>query len=280
MSVLHDRFGELWERYSSAALVTVADAKLRRVTLASLPHENVSDTPLADSAVVDLVTVAYENPQVVDWQLQLLHKHLRDPFHHITVDNSPSVEDRQVIAEVCRRRGSGYVALARYTAGVGKGSDSHGLALNWALRRLIRPRGAIAFGFIDHDLFPVRSTSLLEPLAAAGVYGALQGDANRWYLWPGFSCFTAARVAGARLDFRPGRHSDTGARNWKRLFSRVPFAQVPFPDHAYGKLREGDDPQADWYETMGDWLHTFNASGWKDVEDRDHLVEALVQRYL
>jgi hypothetical protein len=280
MSALRDRLGLLWGRYYSAALATIADARLRRVPLAALPHENVDDSPLADRAVVDLVTVAYENAQVIDWQLQLLRKHLRDPHHHITVDNSPSEEGRRAIAEVCRRHGSGYVALAQHTAAVGKGSDSHGLALNWALRRLVAPRGATAFGFIDHDLFPIRSTSLLEPLAAVGVYGVLQGDASRWYLWPGFSCFTAERVAGTRLDFRPALHSDTGARNWKRLYARVPFDRGAFAAHAYGKLREGDDPQADWYETMGDWLHTFNASGWKDVDDRDDLVAELVTRYL
>jgi hypothetical protein len=54
---------------------------------------------------------------------------------------------------------------------------------------------------------------------------------------------------------------------------------IYIPRHSYGKLREGDCIQADGYEEIDGWLHTFNASHWMQIEDKDDLVEDLLQKY-
>jgi hypothetical protein len=74
--------------------------------------------------------------------------------------------------------------------------------------------------------------------------------------------------------------TDTGGRNWEPVFRAIDPALVAQPHHRYGQLREGDNPQGDYYELIGDWLHSINGSSWKPVPDRADLVEALVRRHL
>ncbi len=57
------------------------------------------------------------------------------------------------------------------------------------------------------------------------------------------------------------------------------MADLSRPSHAYGKFRDGNCPQADWYEIIDDWIHTFNASHWMAVPEKDHLVDALLNEY-
>jgi hypothetical protein len=264
-----------------AAAELLLDARARRTPLSRLPHAVVDDRPLADPDVVDIVTVAFENPDVVRWQHELLSRNLRDPFRHTIVDNSRTPAIRERIRDESVRRGTGYVDVSRLTRRVASGSASHGVALNWAWYRLLRPRRARVVAFLDHDVYPIAPTSLREHLGPAGMFGDVQRKGDRWYLWAGLCAFARERLAGAAVDFRPQPGvADTGGRNWRALYAGVDVALLASPHHRYGQLREGADPQSDFYELIGDWLHSINGSGWKPVADRDELVTELLRPYL
>lgn len=272
-----------WLHAPYQAVLGRRDRRARLTPLERLPHAGVTADPLEATGVVDIVTVAFANPDLIGWQQQLLARNLRDPRHHTVVDNSPTAEARARIRAQAAAGGSGYVDVSALTAGIANGSLSHGIALNWAWYGLLRSRAADAVAFLDHDVYPVAPTSLLEPLVPAGVFGDIQDARDRWFLWPGLCCFTRERLAGAgaAIDFRPEPGvADTGARNWRPVYAHVDRAVVRQPHHRYGQLREGDDPQGDRYELIGDWLHSINGSHWKPVPDRDALVAELVSRHL
>jgi len=268
-------------RWRDALFERLVDGVTRHVPLRRLPHANVTAAPLPDPDVVDIVTVAFENADVIGWQQELLARNLRDPYRHTVVDNSPTADARARIRAATQRYGTGYVDISVLTRRFAGGSMSHGIALNWAWYRLLRPRGAEFAAFLDHDVLPIAPTSLREEVGSAGVFGLVQPRPDRWYLWAGLSCFRRDVLVGRRVDFRPEPGvTDTGGRNWGPVFSRVDREALHVPPHRYGHLRPGDDPQSDYFEMIGDWLHVINASRWKPAAGRDELVAELVGRYL
>lgn len=264
---------------ASDARLAMATRAFARRPLQSVHHERASNVPLQNPTVLDLVTVAFNNPMVVGHQTRLLARHLNDPFVHTVADASTDVAAQAAILAVTRESGAGYIRLppnphARH----GDGSNAHGTGLNWLARHYLQPRQAAHYGFIDHDIYPVRGTGVLARIEnGQGLWGHPQFRDGRWYLWPGFAFFSSALVTPSQLDFRPAHGVDTGGGMWDNLFSTL--LTPPSPTHSYGSLRDGVDKQSDGYENIGDWIHTFNASGWKSVSPRDHLVNDLLNRF-
>ena len=149
-----------------------------------------------------LITVAYNQVDMIQHQLRLLPKYLSDPFSHIVVDNSSNKKTRQEIASVCHDRNIGYVSLPKnfYTWS----SSSHGLALNWAYQHLVKTINPRWAGFLDHDIFPVRKHSILEHLKHRPFYGQRDRREDIWYLWPGFSFYQTSWLKSVSVDFKPG----------------------------------------------------------------------------
>jgi hypothetical protein len=267
-------------RVIRAALLRLDYERFRRIGFDRIESVNASPERLSDPARLDLATVAFDNPVVISEQIRLLRKNLRDPFDYTVADNSPDAARGAEIREICSEQDVPYLRLPRPRGSGPDPSTSHGWALNWMLAKYIRPRGADYFGFIDHDVFPIRPTEVIARLRPAPAWGLIQERAERWYLWPGLSFFDARRTSHAKLDFRPGPGVDTGGRNWESLYSGLDRDQVEDAPRTLKRLREGDGgPQSDHYEEIGDWLHTYNASHWLPVPDRDHLVADLIRRY-
>lgn len=263
-----------------AALLRLDSERFRRIGFDQIETLDASDQPLPDPARLDLATVAFNNPAVIAEQIRLLRKNLGDPFSYTVADQSPDRARSAEIERICVEQGVPYLRLPRSRGPAPDPSASHGRALNWVLARYIRPRGAHYFGFLDHDVFPIRRTAVVPKFSRAPVWGHLQQRGQRWYLWPGLSFFDARRVAHELLDFRPGRGVDTGGRSWEALYSKLDRADVEAPPRTLERLREGEGgEQSDHYEVLGDWLHTYNASHWMPVRCRDHLVAELVRQY-
>ena len=263
-----------------SALIRLDYERYRRTGFGRVEKLDASAERLTSPECLDLVTIAFNNPVVIGEQVRLLRKNLADPFRYTVADQSSHPGLSSEIRQTCRDLEVPYVRLPRTHGPAPDPSTSHGRALNWALIHYLRPRDAHYFGFLDHDVFPIRRTAVIPRLSDAPVWGLPQEGDQRWYLWPGLSFFDARRVPHERLDFRPGRGVDTGGRNWETVYSTVDRRDLDEPSHSHVRLREGDGPvQSDHYEAIGDWIHTFNASHWMEVESRDDLVAELLGRF-
>src|SRR5688572_25646559 len=166
--------------------------------LEKLEHFNC-ETP-ADKNYVDIVSVAFNNEQVVGHQQRLLKKYFKDPFKHTIIDNSTSSERSMLIRQICKAENIGYIKLH---SNLTSGSDSHGMALNWAYRNFLKERDAVYFGFIDHDIYPVANTDVIGKLNKQPFYGLKQTRGDIWYLWAGFCFFIRDHVKDKKIDFMP-----------------------------------------------------------------------------
>jgi hypothetical protein len=240
---------------------------------------NTSNAPLSDDNVLDLITVAFNNDALIEHQIGLLKQNLADPHHYTVIDNSNRAEMRAQIEALCAREGAAYVGLPANPYD-GHPGLSHGAALNWAHRHYIAPRRARYWGSIDHDMYPIRRTTIIPHLQACGLYGVLHFNGDAWYLWPGFGFFARWRTQRVAMNFLPVPGLDTGGGNWQRLYSGNPKSTVPTPSFAYIDLRagEGETAQAARAERHGDWLHMVNGSNWAAADGKLELFEALLRK--
>ncbi len=233
----------------------------------------------SDALELDLVAIACNNSHVVSEQIRLMRANLRDSFSYTVIDNSSDRSQGREIELLCGRQEIPYVRLPRTYSSAYDPSSSHGRALNWAWTNYVLPRSANYFGFLDHDVFPMRPTSLLHHLRDQPVWGHLQTRGSRWYLWPGLCVFDAGWLGRQELDFMPGPGFDVGGRLYDLLHPLLSPESLAWPAMSYGDLREGGDvPQDHLYEVIDDWLHTINASGWMPVEGRDQPVADLLRQ--
>lgn len=241
---------------------------------------NCSREPLPDPHVLDIVTVAFNNPRVVSWQLDAVARHLQDPHCLTIVDNSTNREARRQIQHECDTRGSGYVGMPSWLLRGSDPSGSHGHALNWAYRKFLRPRRADFFGFLDHDIFPFRRTHVITHVRRSGAWGLVQERDHGWYLWPGFSFFSRAATEGRMLDFRPAPGLDTGGANYLPLFRDLNKTALETLEHQHARWLEGASgrTQETSYELIGDWVHTFNASDWRGTGNKDAQINEILRR--
>jgi hypothetical protein len=252
-----------------------ACARFLSCPLEKLAHADASARPLDNPDIIDLVTIGFNVSWSITDQIRLLRKYLADPYVYTVCDNSTDESKAIRIAAVCREENVGYIRLPS-NPGLGP-SDSHGLALTWAWRNYLKTRGASYLGFLDHDIFPIRHTRLIPDIRTVGVYGHQQDRLGLWYLWPGFCFLSRESLGDTDLDFVPSEGLDTGGQLWKSVYSHRDRSKLPRPAHRYERLREGrDDPQADYVEYLGDWLHAINASNWKGVDDKSELVVKLL----
>lgn len=189
-----------------------------------------------------LATIAFRNPRLVEEQTRLLRKNLRDEYLFIVIENDHRM---------------------------------HHEGLNEAAERFAK-MDVPYFGFLDHDIFPIRPTTLIDKIEEAGFYGVGQRHpaTGHLYLWPGFCFFSREWLAGRPLDFsglRDGdrrNDGDTGSGLWP-LFADEDWQKMYRVPHAHHALRRPDEYglQSWGYETLGDWLHFTNASGWMSVPD-------------
>jgi len=228
---------------------------------------------------IDIVSIAFNNSKVIEQQIRLVRKNVLDRSVFAVADNSSDDASRNEIYELCKATQTPYIGIPDNPYRKRKCSDSHGAALNWVYKHYISKRNTAFFGFVDHDIFPIRPHRIIPNLIGNKVYGHLQTRGDKWYLWPGFCFFERSEALNKELDFRPENDLDTGARNWSIFYKNINPSELIIPRHSYGKLRDGDCIQADGYELIGDWLHTFNASHWMKTDGKDDLIDGLLSRY-
>jgi hypothetical protein len=227
-----------------------------------------------------LVTIAFADPQAIDWQAQLMRAYVPQAAH-LVADNSPDDESAGKIASIADRHGLGYLRLPAnpWT----RGSRSHGIAMNWVWHNIIRPGRPNAFGFLDHDLFP---TALDDPFGALDTqdfFGLVRTAGSRWFLWAGFCVFKFDRVKHKPLDFGQDWFAglDTGGANWAVLYrhaDRAKLREIPSHEVPFKPGLKVEDGPLQW---CGTWVHEVGHVGRADlVPEKREVLGRLLARHI
>lgn len=237
---------------------------------------------------VDIITVAFNNVELIKYQTLFLQKFIRDSYTRIIVDNSTDRNKRKELYRYCLENNIAYIGLPKNLLNKIGCSYSHAMALNYTWKHVIMQRRPFAFGWLDHDLFPTRPVSILKKLAHQPIYGPLRQRGDEWYLSAIMSFFQFSFVHGKRFDCMPvipsTEYLDSGGRNWYSLYSHLNRDTLVFPTECIEYLREGNDRYSDCLEFFDDklWLHTINGSLYKVVHnnEKNNLVKQRLDRIL
>ena len=234
---------------------------------------------------IDIITIAFNNLELIQYQTRFLKKFIRDNYCHIIIDNSTDNTIRQQIYQYCLENDIAYVGLPKNRLNLVGPSYSHAAALNYTYKHVIKKRQPFAFGQIDHDLFPTRPISIAAKLTNQPIYGPLRLRDKWWYLSAIMSFFRFDFVCDKKVDFMPVTpdkiYLDSGGGNWYSLYSQLDREQIIFPNECIEPLREGGDRHGDSLEFFDDklWLHTINGSCWKTINNQSEKTNQ-VRAYL
>jgi hypothetical protein len=175
----------------------------------------------------------------------------------LVFDNSRNDSKRIEIEQVCKNSKAPYLALPpNPTRHVNR---SHGMAMTWVYHNVVRAINPRIFGFIDHDLIPVRKVTIADKLADQPIYGLLnQNKLGFWSLWAGYCFFDYAGTKRKSINFLYdfSRDLDTGGRNWKSLYRDLDRRQlrVATSDNVSMKVPSMENPRMVQFIDEH-WLH-------------------------
>jgi hypothetical protein len=218
---------------------------------------------------IALVT-AFEKPWALNWLLRMAKRNLSDTSV-LVFDNSRNASKRSEIAQVCRQNDVPYLALPANPTR--HGNRSHGMAMTWIYHNVVRAINPRIFGFIDHDLVPVRKVSMADKLSDQPVYGLLKvGKFGFWYLWAGYCFFDYAQTKDKPINFLYdfSRDLDTGGRIWNSLYCHLDRSKLHAArsEHVSVKVPSIESPRLVQFIDQ-DWLH-IGGSGGDSLLDPEH----------
>ena len=251
---------------------------------------------------LDIITIAFNNAMAIQYQIQLIKKYVKDSHTHIVADNSTAYVVRKEIMTMCSQLGVMYISIPvnKY-----KSNKSHGAAMHWVYKNVIRKRNRPYFGFIDHDIFPMQSCTILNKYKN-NIYGRVtpaytkdhksvvpfSNEQPYWSLWAGLFFLKTDLLKSFNvyaLNFFPrplnnGTYLDTGGGLWDTIFKRIPnpekiveFSSVKFRDSAGGNYK------TDYYECLDEWIHIINLSNnykTHDIEGKISFLEDMLKQAL
>lgn len=173
------------------------------------------------------VTIAFEVPWLIDYLADRFRRFSQDAVL-VVCDNSRTPARRADIAAICAAADVPYLALPSNP--VRHIDRSHGNALNWAFRHVVRRVEPKVFAFIDHDLFPPGPFALAPMVASQPVYGLRLDGIGSWSIWAGYGIFDFECVGRLPLDFYPDpdRELFTGGRNWEHVYRHLDESSLAF----------------------------------------------------
>ncbi len=235
-----------------------------------------------------LVVIAFNNAELIAYQTAFLRKFISDPFLHVVADNSTDAATSIQLQAFCEKEGITYLRLPKNHLNRVGSSYSHANAVNYVYHHFLRKIRPVAFGILDHDLFPTSAISPLAYLKTQPFYGPLRQRKECWYLSAimSFYDFQYVEQKGG-LDYMPvtpfTTYLDTGGGNYYRLYKGHTPSKFIFPTEEIEVWREGADRHGDSLEYFDQkrWLHTINGSCWKQVaEGKDEHVKQLLDNIL
>lgn len=250
---------------------------------------NIDFTPLpSDNRKVMVVTIAFNNDAVLRHQITHMRENWQDnDIEYIVADNSPTIERQNAIRGVCEELNVSYINIPK-SPKINKisGSYSHGAAAMWVYYNYILKRNPYCFGFIDHDLFPIKPFKVLDKLGDMPYYGYRMDRGTAWYLWMGLLFFKTSLIKQYEINFLPCKvdrgevYLDTGGSLWYTLYSKMGDAGCIFPGRIQVPMYVNGKRHRDPVDYIDDcWMHTNNGSNWKNIEDKQDMVKIIWEKY-
>ena len=219
----------------------------------------------------EIVVVAFNNHQVIDYQIRCLKKFFKTPFRYTVFDNSTNKEVCQSVQSVCRKHMVGYVKLpSQLFLPKGYVSYSHGIALNYICKNYLVDSLARYVMFLDHDIFPMKNFRVEKYISSLQpCYGLVHHRSTKGavYIWPGFYLqdLVFLKEHNIELDFRPSirLRGDTGVSNYPILFQYLNIDKFPMVKETHVTMDETHDITGmgySWFDCG--WLHCWNASNY------------------
>ena len=273
-------------------------AESKRLSCLKIDLEPYYSTDYNEKTFIDLITVAFNNPLIVNYQIKLFKKFLKGSFTHIICDNSNNEEKAKGIKRVCEENNVTYINVTSTEKSSGF-SDSHGRALNRIYKNIVQNRKN-NFAFLDHDILPIKEINIEDYLKNTDLFGAVMERGGIWYLWPGFAFYKYVYLKNKKLNFRRYRKfnlikvegADTGSGNWYPLYSKYDRKRFTKPDDILWNIREnrlaneneqeGNVIQESLVQYYLDksWFHTMCASEWVDCKGKNQIIYEILDGYL
>lgn len=213
-----------------------------------------------------LVTIAFNDWQLLEWQTTLVARHIPHAIH-LVIDNSPDDGAANRNQCLCHNRGIHYFRLPPNPWTGRNPSRSHGLAMNWSWHHLLRPAQPSAFGFIDHDLLPLEPSDPFAQLASLPCWGDKRWAGSRWFLWAGFCFYRWDAVHHLPLDFGLDWFAglDTGGANWEVLYRHLNPATLPDRIIERQTAVPGVSTDEEYFERRDTWIHEVGLAGRREL---------------
>ncbi len=227
-----------------------------------------------------LVTIAFGDTEVIDWQVRLV-RHFVPAAMHVIADNSREQAAAAQIAAICREHATPYLRLPPNPWH--PSSRSHGIALNWVWYNLIRSAQPEAFGFLDHDLFPTAHDDPFAALATQDCFGVVRTAGPRWFLWAGYCMFRFERVRDTPLDFGQDWFYglDTGGGNWRQLYRHLDRTALKEAATTFAPYKPGVEVADGPLQWVGSWLHEVGTMARPELrDDRREVVRRILAPHL
>ncbi|HPQ43076.1 MAG TPA: hypothetical protein PKZ42_02525 [Syntrophales bacterium] len=227
------------------------------------------------------LVVAYEDPWALDWLLRMAARHVTGgPV--LVFDNSRRAQLRDDIRNTCQNHGVPYLALP--PAPTAHPNRSHGMAMTWIFRNIVRTVRPRTFSFIDHDLIPMETIGRRTMLENQPFYGAINTGKNDgtwgWNLWAGYCSYDFSAVHHLPLNFLNdfSRDLDTGGRNWPILYQKFDRGQLRFAPRLLTNIIDPLRKTPHAVPVVDDrWIHLCGAGYSKRYRDRVDFYRHLAQ---
>lgn len=251
-------FRKVYNKYLEFKMVFF---EFKKPTYSNLNKFNLKNTKFI------LITIAFNNAEIIKFQHEKIIENLKDDFVHIVVDNSSMKIVSDKMLEYCNINNIPYVKLPNNTFERSP-SKSHGKALNWAYRNIIHKYEPSYFGFIDHDIIPLTETSIVNYIKDK-VWGLIQERDSGWYLWAGFCFYKYDFVKDYKLNFMPYRGLDTGGSNYRSVYKNINKNNILKINQVYFDISKNEkvakfDNSKNIVEVLGDWVHIMRTSNWNN----------------
>ena len=221
--------------------------------------------------VLDLIVVAFNNPQLIAYQLDKIRRFVTGAdYNYLVCDNSSDSKKSAEIFRFCRDNDVSYFRIPRFV--YEDPSRSHGYALNWIYRYVISKRKN-DFMLLDHDIFPVKPVDLSVYAKNYKLSGVVSHRNDLWYMWPGLSYYNYKYLSLYQIDFLPKKANkvnlDTGGGNCLTVYQNFPIACLfevnrEAVNFLTGEIATADTSVQEVVEYFDDrkWLHIVGGSGW------------------
>jgi|GEM_PF-2981554 len=189
----------------------------------------------ADPAKLFVVTVAFNDPDLIMLHRAALQKYLRDPHEYFVFDNSSNEGKAEELKAWCLDHKVNYVRLPFNRYRTNLPSASHSFALNWIYRNFILRFKPAIFGVWDCDLYPTHPVTIRPYLVERDTWGIIRKQRpvfHPWqsglHVWIGLAFFRLSKFARRAPNFMPRFGVDVSGR-----IELDPKVAAAFPDRQY-----------------------------------------------